>query len=625
MLIHLLLLPWTSTAYDYGKALSMSQTFYYGQQEGHLPAWNTLNWRSDCALKDGSDVGLDLTGGYHDCGDHVKFHLPLSYSLYTLALAGLQYSTTFQSQGNTSDNEWIRFTNILKWGTDYFIKCHPEPFVLYGQVGQGELDHVWWGPPEFMEMPRPSYVLNTSAPGSDLAGSVSATFALSSMIFKNINASYSAELLQHSRDLFTFATQYQGKYSVSIPDAAGFYSSGGYADEQLLGALALYWATGESQYSQYALANSQTLLGYTLTWSPCWDDASYVNIFLLWKLFPGTSTATQAQKVFQQWAEYWMTGINKTPAGLAWLTGWGSLRYPIASSFLMLLSVDSGLQTDYTLAQRYQTFAVSQMNYALGNNPYNTSYIVGYPGPKGWFPHYHHRGGHSSPDDDMFNPGVNRHVNFEMLGGPDLKDGLDDTITNFGQTEGCNDMNAGLVGLSVALVKRFGGTHLYNFPYPEAVGLEFYTNATIASSTASSAQVNTVTYAQSSWPPRDAQLSFKYFVDISPLIQQGYGIGQLTYTSYYSENGTLSGWHPWSPCMYYIQVDFARGVLYPQTTTSTQKQVQISFTGLLSGVYLRSHPDEIPIYENGVLRWGKEPSKSCSNTYNCSGCVWVAV
>ena len=38
-------------------------------------------------LNDGADVGLDLTGGWYDAGDHVKFNLPMAYSQAMLAWA----------------------------------------------------------------------------------------------------------------------------------------------------------------------------------------------------------------------------------------------------------------------------------------------------------------------------------------------------------------------------------------------------------------------------------------------------------------------------------------------------------------------------------------------------------
>ena len=51
---------------DYSESLHLSLLFYEAQRSGRLPANNRIPWRKNSALKDGSDVGLDLTGGYYD-------------------------------------------------------------------------------------------------------------------------------------------------------------------------------------------------------------------------------------------------------------------------------------------------------------------------------------------------------------------------------------------------------------------------------------------------------------------------------------------------------------------------------------------------------------------------------
>ena len=45
--------------------------------------------------------------------------------------------------------------SMLKWATDYFIKAHVAPMKFYGQVGDGNVDHAYWGRPEDMTMARP--------------------------------------------------------------------------------------------------------------------------------------------------------------------------------------------------------------------------------------------------------------------------------------------------------------------------------------------------------------------------------------------------------------------------------------------------------------------------------------
>jgi hypothetical protein len=56
----------------------------------------------------------------------------------------------------------------IKWATDYFIKCHVSPYEFYGQVGDFNLDHTYWGRPEELNMTRPSYKIDAQHPGKSL-------------------------------------------------------------------------------------------------------------------------------------------------------------------------------------------------------------------------------------------------------------------------------------------------------------------------------------------------------------------------------------------------------------------------------------------------------------------------
>ena len=51
---------------NYKDAIHKSLLFYEAQRSGKLPADNRIPWARDSALDDGSDVGVDLSGGYYD-------------------------------------------------------------------------------------------------------------------------------------------------------------------------------------------------------------------------------------------------------------------------------------------------------------------------------------------------------------------------------------------------------------------------------------------------------------------------------------------------------------------------------------------------------------------------------
>ncbi|PRQ60955.1 putative cellulase [Rosa chinensis] len=131
-------------AIDYGQALTKSLLYYEAQRSGKLPPEQRVQWRGDSALKDGNDTGVNLDGGYYDSGDNVKFGFPMAFTITMLS-----WTIEFASKLETK-NELSNALDAIKWGTDYLIKAHAQPNVLYGEVGDGGSDHACWQRPEDM-------------------------------------------------------------------------------------------------------------------------------------------------------------------------------------------------------------------------------------------------------------------------------------------------------------------------------------------------------------------------------------------------------------------------------------------------------------------------------------------
>jgi endoglucanase len=121
------------------------------KRSGSLPDIRTVGWRGDSGLTDGCDVGEDLTGGWYDAGDHVKFGLPMAWSTTTLVWGMIDFKKSYQSA-------WAYKKGLeqVKWTLDYFVKCHTDKFTFYVQVGDGNADHAFWGRAEDMTMQRKS-------------------------------------------------------------------------------------------------------------------------------------------------------------------------------------------------------------------------------------------------------------------------------------------------------------------------------------------------------------------------------------------------------------------------------------------------------------------------------------
>ena len=131
-----LILGITSKSQDYGRHIELSLLFYECQRSGPLPKNNRIFWRHDSMVDAGADVGLDLTGGYYDAGDNVKFNFPQAAALTLIAWSGIEFADGYKKAG-----QWDQLLEMVKWGTDYFVKCHSAKNELYVQVGDGMIDH----------------------------------------------------------------------------------------------------------------------------------------------------------------------------------------------------------------------------------------------------------------------------------------------------------------------------------------------------------------------------------------------------------------------------------------------------------------------------------------------------
>ncbi len=489
------------------------------------------------ACTDGADVGRDLTGGWYDAGDHVKFGLPMAASATMLAWGIVEYRSAYVSTGqlNTALDQ-------LKWVTDYFIKAHPTANELYGQIGTGGADHAWWGPAEVMQMARPSFRVTTTCPGSDLAGETAAAMAAASMAFRPTDPTYANTLLAHARQLYSFADTYRGKYSDCITDASAFYNSwSGFNDELVWGAIWMYRATNEQAFldkaqSYYAnLSNQQQTTIKSYKWTHAWDDKSYGSYVLLAKL----TGATQYHNDSQRWLNWWTVGgtahgadgtrVNYSPGGQAQLDQWGSLRYAANTAFAALVYSDA--ITDTVLKARYNDFAKRQIDYALGLNPQNRSYVVGFGTNPPRNPH--HRTAHGSWTDQLTFPTISRHMLYgALVGGPSSpNDGASytDDRGNFVNNEVATDYNAGFTGALARLAQEYGGAPLANFPQPEAVvGNEIFPEASINASGTNFTEIKVFVNNQSGWPARMGdRLSFRYYFTLEP----GVTPSQITLTA----------------------------------------------------------------------------------------------
>jgi endoglucanase len=637
-------------AQNYGEALQKSIYFYEAQQAGKLPAWNRVPWRGDSVLKDGADVGLNLSGGWYDAGDHVKFGFPMAGTATMLAWGAVDYRSGYVATGQLDE-----LLNNLRFVNDFFIAAHPSPNILYGQIGQGNADHAFWGPPEVVEektsASRIAYNISTTCKGPDLASETAAAMAASSMVFKATDATYSATLLTHAKQLYALAVATVGtngvenNYANCITDAKNFYNAGFgvYWDEMAWGALWLYRATGDTAYldkfrEYYPKMGSET--GTTtpvFTWSQGWNDKAYGTYVLAAGLLNEAKFHTDAQR----YLDHWSTGAGRrTGAGLMVVDpqGWGTNRYAGNAAFLALYYADK-LGASNPKSATYKTFGKRQIDYILGDNPRNSSYVVGY----GLNPprNVHHRGAHGSWANSISTPAQSRHIIYgALVGGPASTSDTDyaDDRSDFKRNEVAVDYNSGFTSALARLAQEYGGTPIPDaqFPPNETAVDEIFTGAKLNASGANFVEIKAVLQNKSTTPAQVRRdLRFRYFVDLTEVYAAGLTAANVTVTAPFNQGSGFTQLKPWGNAnnrIFYTEIAFDGVAIYPGGLSEFRKEVQFrmslpagstatwnnandpswesAFTSTTEefGVIAR----KIPVYGgDGTRLFGQEPTGGC--------------
>ncbi|WVZ25709.1 hypothetical protein V8G54_004253 [Vigna mungo] len=468
----------TKVVQKYASALQLALQFFDVQKSGKVEN-QRISWRGDSGLRDGSEADLDLSKGMYDAGDHMKFGFPMAFTATVLSWAILEYGDRMDAV-----KQLHYALDSLKWITDYLVNAHPFPEVLYIQVGDPEVDHNCWERPEDMDEERPLTQVNSSFPGTEVAAETAAALASASLVFKQIDFTYSRILLGHAQQLFIFADTYRVSYSVSIPQVRDYYNSSGFGDELLWAGVWLYHATKDPSYLNYVTEQNEKSFGGLgiVSWFS-WDDKHAATQVLLSRIsFFGARNIPDAENLdlqtYRESVEILICTLlpdsptattNRTESGLIWLVPWNSLQHSVASAFLTILYSDymltSQTETLYCSGKLYKPadlrkFAISQADYVLGENPMNMSYLVGYGTHN---PNYIHHRGSSIPvnattgckdgfkwfDSTYPNPNI---AFGALVGGPFLNETYNDFRNNSMQAEPTTYNSALFVALLSGLV-----------------------------------------------------------------------------------------------------------------------------------------------------------------------------
>jgi endoglucanase len=575
-------------------------------------------------LDPGNTGCLNLSGGFHDAGDTVKFGLPQTYAASVLGWGMYEFPQAYTATGT-----WNHALDEMKWFTDYFLRStflnsSGQVVAFAYQVGSGSVDHSYWGPSELessTQYPRPAWLATTATPAADMTASAAAALAVESLLTQSSNASYSAQCLKYAQALYSFSLANPG-----LGYSGGFYNSSGYVDKEAWAAVWLYIATGNVSYlnaivSTGSSGNYTGFIGNIVqnttdqwqnTWVMNWDTRWGGVFSLLDPLVQGNSAVPAVVQSLVHYVDKWQVQywshvphdntsdtnfIATTPAGFSYLTSWGAARYDTAAQ-LEALVYRKNFPSDPESSQ-FTDWAMGQMNYLMGDNPAKWSYIVGFGsnvpyvgsevgGGATAASHPHQGGAQGSLTNNQSVPLTDNHILWgALVGGPSSSDQPDDVTTDFVLNEVAVDYNAALVGALAGLYQYYGQSQAMTSFTPPALSqgncteyaqtctTPYYATATLNQDSNQSTQitVNVNNYADE--PPHlQAGMSMRVYFDIGSLYAAGQTISDVSTPVYYDAASQIDGhatsisaptqWGGTSSCVYYVTINWgADGIGLP--------------------------------------------------------------
>jgi len=418
----------------YNHIFTTTLQFFGAQRCGPTDSW----FHKDCHLKDGSALGAAFTGalagGWHDCGDHGKYSETVAYSALVLAMTYAYWPQKGEDFYGSSYNDTLPFgtdgiPDVLfeaKVGADYILKLYKASVAngllakgdMYHSVGNGPgMDHEYWDVPENQEAQplgrggpdRPV----TAGIGSNVAGMFASALAFFAWGWEPFNPAYAKECLNAAKDIYAKIVIARRGTSTTNPCC---YTGGGPSkDDEALTALALWFATKDTTYKYDLLDNPALgraplsvfndgefpygLLGnspFHTGWPTDYQNNYAFTLYGLAKLIVNThaqaaeygispvvadSLKKDALVALKKNISDGSNGKDRTvnpafgvdpPYNGVWTSiDWGYNRYNLGTV------IELFMYWDLTGEKDFYNIGIDNINYNLGLNPWDISFIMG--------------------------------------------------------------------------------------------------------------------------------------------------------------------------------------------------------------------------------------------------------
>jgi endoglucanase len=359
----------------------------YGRKAGHLGVAPNQG-DTDVPCQPGvCDYRLDVHGGWYDAGDHGKYVVNGGIAAYQLMSTFERTKVAAGARPQRLADGTLRLPehgnqvpDVLdeaRWELEFMLRMQvPAGQPLAGMVHHKVHDQNWTGlplDPAADPQPRELHPPSTAA-----TLNLAATAAQAARLFAPYDKAFAAKLLAASRTAYAAALAHPAIYApVTDSNGGGAYDDTDVTDEFYWAAAELYISTGEKAYRDAVTASKWHTADIFKPEGFSWGFTAALGRLDLASVPNGLPDRDRVRKSVVDGASAYVATVRANPYGIAYAPGSGKYEWGSNSAVLNNLVVIATAY-DLTGSAAFRDTVASGMDYLLGRNALNQSYVTGF-------------------------------------------------------------------------------------------------------------------------------------------------------------------------------------------------------------------------------------------------------
>ncbi|KAA9373559.1 glycosyl hydrolase family 5 [Microbispora cellulosiformans] len=348
----------------------------YGRPAGHVDVAPNQGDKNVPCQPGVCDYRLDVSGGWYDAGDHGKYVVNGGISV-------AQLMSEFERTKNASTAKPIGSLNIpesgdavpdvldeARWEQEFLLKMQRSDGMVHHKIH----DENWTGLPLLPHLDPQKRELHPVSTAATL--NLAATAAQAARIFAPYDAAFAAKNLAAAKKAWTAAKANPNLLaSPSDGVGGGTYDDANVSDEFYWAAAELYITTGDKEYKDYVLASPVHTADIWKTGAMDWGNVAALgrlDLATVPNALPGRS---EVRASVVAGADKYLATLKAHPYGLPYDAAsydWGSNSIVLNNMVVMATAYD------ITGDLKYRDGVLQGVDYILGRNALNQSYVTGY-------------------------------------------------------------------------------------------------------------------------------------------------------------------------------------------------------------------------------------------------------